>query len=75
MKSTEFYEIDREHVRRVIIFHYGSLKEFYKVELGISKQRFYQIMTTKYKRKDNPAPEMIRKKLGLSENVFWGSIV
>ena len=56
MKSTEFYEIDRDHVRRVIIFQYGSIREFYKVELGISKQRFYQIMATKYKRKDNPAP-------------------
>lgn len=72
MKTTEIHKIDSEHVRRVILYQYGSLKEFYKKELGITKQRFYQIMSSSYRRKNNPAPERIRKKLAMSEKSFWG---
>ena len=72
MKTTKIYKIDSEYVRRVILFQYGSLKEFYKKELGITKQRFYQIMSSSYRRKENPAPERIRKKLAMPEKTFWG---
>ena len=72
MKTTNIYKIDREHVRRVILYQYGSLKEFYKKELGITKQRFFRIMSSSYRRKDNPAPERMRQKLGMSEQAFWG---